>query len=111
MAAIGNRILELIKSRGMTQKEFSLKTGIPQSTISDWRGKGLNPNIDKIMVISKVLDISLEDLISGETETSGKEVDYICIDKDSPEYRLVMGYRKLGQAERARLEGYIHVLG
>ena len=37
MASIGIRIIELVKERGMTQKEFSEKTGIPQSTISDWR--------------------------------------------------------------------------
>ena len=51
MASIGLRIIDLIKEKGMTQKEFSEKTGIPQSTISDWRGKRLNPKVDKILII------------------------------------------------------------
>lgn len=107
MASIGLRILELIKSRGMTQKEFSEKTGIAQSTISDWRGKGLNPNVDKIVIISEVLGVSPEDLLSGEVSTRARGVDYICVDKGSPEYHIVMEYRKLAASDRDRLEGYL----
>ena len=36
---IGERVLQLTHERGMTQKEFSEKTGIPQSTLSSWKGK------------------------------------------------------------------------
>ena len=93
MASIGLRILELIKSRGMTQKEFSEKTGIAQSTISDWRGE--------------VLGVSPEDLLSGEVSTRARGVDYICVDKGSPEYHIVMEYRKLAASDRDRLEGYL----
>ena len=110
MASIGTRVLDLIKAQGMTQKEFAEKTGIPQSTISDWRSKGINPNIDKIMVISEVLGISVEDLLSGETGVKNKGVDYICIDKDSREYGIVLEYRRLNHEARARLEGYLRAL-
>ena len=36
---ISEKIFELIKARGMNQKEFALATGISQSTISDWKTK------------------------------------------------------------------------
>ena len=36
---IGDRIFERLGEIGMTQKEFSEKTGIPQSTISEWKSK------------------------------------------------------------------------
>ena len=110
MAAIGNRILELIKERGMTQKEFSLRTGIPQSTISDWKGKGLNPNVDKVMVICDVLDMTPEDLLGTETRSRNRRVGYICIDENSREYRIVVEYRKLDSTDKARLEGYLSAL-
>lgn len=45
---IYERIFELIKLNGMTQKEFSKATGIPESTISDWKKKGYNPGLDKM---------------------------------------------------------------
>ena len=56
MASIGLRVLESIHDKGMTQKMFSEKTGIPQSTICDWRRRKLNPGSDKIMKICEVLD-------------------------------------------------------
>ena len=36
---ISENIFELLKRRGMSQKEFSERTGIAQSTISDWKRK------------------------------------------------------------------------
>ena len=41
---ISGKIFELIREKGMTQKEFGKRTGIPQSTISDWKSKKLNPS-------------------------------------------------------------------
>lgn len=36
---IGERIFELMRKKNMTQKEFSERTNIGQSTISDWKRK------------------------------------------------------------------------
>ncbi len=110
MSSIGTRIIEIFKERGMTQKEFSEKTGIPQSTISDWRGKGLNPNVDKIMVICEALSVTPQDLLSGEKSNGNHDVDFLYIDKDSPEYNLVIEYRKLKKEDRMRLIGYMEAL-
>jgi transcriptional regulator with XRE-family HTH domain len=38
---IRDRIFQKLEESQMTQKEFSQKTGIPESTISDWRKKEL----------------------------------------------------------------------
>ena len=46
---ISERIFERIKQIDMTQKEFSEKTGIRQSTISEWKKNRTNPSSDKIM--------------------------------------------------------------
>ena len=53
---ISERIFEKIDELSMTQKEFSQKTGILQSTISEWKKKKTNPSSDKIMIICQVLD-------------------------------------------------------
>ena len=49
----------------MSQKEFSRKTGIAESSISDWKKKHTNPVSDKILIICEVLDISPYELLSG----------------------------------------------
>lgn len=48
----------------MTQKEFSKRTGIAETTVSDWKKK-TNPTSDKIMNICKVLNVTPEWLLSG----------------------------------------------
>ncbi len=62
---ISERIFELIRERGYSQKEFSKKTGIAESTISDWKKKGTNPVSDKILIICEVLEVSPYYLLSG----------------------------------------------
>lgn len=48
---ISEKILQLLEERKMTQKEFAKRTGISQSTISEWKKKHTNPVSDKILII------------------------------------------------------------
>lgn len=110
---ISERIYKYLEEKGMTQKEFAERTGISQSTISDWRRKGTNPSADKIMIICEVLDVSPYQLLSGtenEKLKAYKQVDYVVIDKDSKEYHLVEAYRGLNLDAQTRLEGYLSAL-
>ena len=71
---ISERIFELLKERGYTQKEFSKKTGIAESTISDWKKKGTNPVSDKILTICDVLEVSPYYLLSGTEREDRKTI-------------------------------------
>ena len=42
----------------MSQKEITEKTGIVQSSISDWKRKKTNPVSKKILIICDVLDVT-----------------------------------------------------
>lgn len=106
---ISERIYKYIAERGLSQIEFSRRTGISQSTISDWRRKGTNPSSDKIMVICDVLDISPMELLTG-IEGESENVDYIVLNKDSGEYQLIETYRDLDGDARKRVEGYMAAL-
>ena len=57
---IRDRIFNRLEELNMTQKEFSKRTGIAESTISDWRKRHTNPTAEKIMIICKVLDVTPE---------------------------------------------------
>ena len=110
---ISERIYEYLDKRGITQMEFAKKTGISQSTISDWKRKGTNPSADKIMIICEVLDISPYELLQGTENKKHKEykpVDYVFIDKESDEFHLIEIYQVLNQDSKRRLEGYMYAL-
>ena len=110
---ISERIYEYLEKKGITQLEFANRTGISQSTISDWRRKGTNPSADKIMIICEVLDISPYELLQGTENKKHKEyrpVDSIVIDKESEEFQLIEAYQSLNLDAKKRLEGYMKAL-
>ncbi|SDH91779.1 Helix-turn-helix [Pseudobutyrivibrio sp. 49] len=68
---MGNKnehIFHVMKEKGITQKQLSKMTGISESTISDWKTKGKVPGIDKIMLVSKAIGVSPNELLRGESE-------------------------------------------
>lgn len=104
---ISERIYQYLEEKGMSQIEFAKRTGISQSTISDWRRKGTNPSADKIMIICDVLRISPYELLL-ETDSKNpreyRQADYVVIDKNSREYELIRKYEKLAPDARRHLE-------
>lgn len=107
---VGERILELLAENGITQKELSVRTGIPQSTISDWKGKKINPGSEKVLIICEVLDVDPGYLLSGTDSPRYAATDSITVPKDSEEYTLLAEYRNLSADNRKRLHGYMQAL-
>lgn len=110
---ISERIYKYLEEKGITQIEFANKTGISQSTISDWRRKKTNPSADKIMIICEVLDISPYELLLGTENKKHKEyrpLDYVVIDRDSKEYQLIEAYQSMDLNAQRRIEGYMEAL-
>ena len=111
---ISERIYKYLAEKGISQKEFVERTGISQSTVSDWRRKGTNPSADKIMIICEVLGISPQELLLGTENEKFKEYhqqDYVMVDKRTREYALIELYQKLDVDAQRRLEGYMRALG
>ena len=109
---ISERIIERLKQIPMTQKEFARRTGIKESTISEWKKKKTNPSSDKILSICKVLDITPEWLLSGvdPAASRAKNKKYYVVDPDSDTGAFLEKYNKLNKSERDRLVGYAEAL-
>lgn len=107
---ISERIFELLEIKQISQKEFSEKTGIAQSTISDWKRKKTNPAADKLMAICNVLEVSPYELLSGAEDSNYRPVDYVVINKDSRDYYVLEQFRELDQHAQERLLGYLNAL-
>jgi len=63
---IYEKIFARLEELHMSQIELSRRTGIATSTISDWRKKKINPQVDKLVSICKALDMSLAELLCDE---------------------------------------------
>ncbi len=105
---ISERVFERLQQLGMTQKELSQRTGIQQSTISEWKKNHTNPSSDKILSLCHILKVSPEWLLSGVEPAASRfrSMDYYVIDKDTETGYLVEVYNGMDPAARNRLIGY-----
>lgn len=107
---ISERIFKIMKDKGMSQKEFADKTGISQSTISDWKRKKTNPAADKIIVICETFDMSADELLIGTKNYSRPLNDYEMISTKSEEYEMIQTFRSLDESAKNRVLGYLDAL-
>lgn len=108
---ISEKIFELMKERGMNQKEFALATGISQSTISDWKTKRTNPAADKIMVICDVLGVTPVELLTSGEQFKSYEPEQKDVAVTSPEKRLIIErVKEMDDRQAARLLAYMNKL-
>ena len=106
---ISERIFKIMEERGMSQIEFSRKTGISQSTISDWKRKKTNPAADKIMVICDVLNVSPYDVLQDTVKQ--KDVSaYRVVSEGTSDYELMVEIDSLDSKQKERLKGYLSAI-
>jgi len=107
-----DRILQLIKEKFKSVREFSSVSGIPNSTIVSMLKNGLGgTSVDTVLLVCKLLGISIEDLNSTknkphaeaqscplyekigklDVEDTGKAEAYIDGLLSSPKYEIASG--------------------
>ncbi len=108
---LSENLFRILREKEMSQKEFSKLSGIPESTISDWKRKGKTPGIDKLLIISKTLNVSISDLLAdGEShkERSGNtSYEY---ELSEPEKLIIEKYRSVTDDQKERILAYLESL-
>lgn len=63
---IGNRIYELRKAKGLSQKELGALIGVSNKAVSKWETGAAAPKTETIIKLAAVLGISSEELLCGK---------------------------------------------
>lgn len=98
------KIFARLDELSMSQSELSRRTEISTSTINDWKKKKINPQADKLIVISRALDMSLADLL-GDDGAENTGVDY-----SAEEKYLVECYRRSDDHVRKHMLRYMELI-
>ena len=73
---LSERILTLRKQKGLSQSELADLIGVSRQAVSKWESGQALPDLDKIIVLSDIFDISIDQLIKGnEEKTQKKKID------------------------------------
>ena len=107
---ISEKIFALLEQKQLSQKEFSEKTEISQSTISDWKRKRTNPSSDKILKICEVLQVSPYELLAEDDSVSSEITADHNIVLNKNEIILLENYRNFSSRQKERLLGYLEAL-
>lgn len=80
-----NRLKSIMSERKITQSELSKRTGIRQSSISDWLNSRYEPKQDKIYLIAQALGVSPSWLL-GYDETTSNQTEGYYVDPETAEF-------------------------
>ena len=79
--SIGKRITKLRNALKMTQEELAEKLDVSRQSIFKWEKDLVIPEMDNIIRLSKVFNVSLEYLVNGKKEFKNKVTikDYLLL--------------------------------
>lgn len=66
--SIGNKILDLRKKLNLSQEQLAEKLNVTRQTISKWELDETSPNISQAKELSKIFNVSLDELVDNEVK-------------------------------------------
>lgn len=96
---IGERIYNFRTEKGMSQGDLAEKLDVSRQSISKWENNSAVPDLDKIIRLSEIFDITIDELVKGVTQDKTDETTYSTLKTEQKvEYIYV-------QPQNASMEG------
>ena len=70
---LGENILKLRKKNVLSQEQLGEKINVTRQTISNWELNETAPNPEQLKLLSQALDISIDELLDNDINSSMKE--------------------------------------
>ncbi len=65
---IANRLVNLRKEKGLSQEQLAEKIGVSRQAVSKWERSEASPDTDNIILLARLYNISLDELLRTEDE-------------------------------------------
>ncbi|MCM1056806.1 MAG: helix-turn-helix domain-containing protein [Firmicutes bacterium] len=75
MLLIGAKIQEYRKNAGLSQEEFAARIGVTRQAVSKWELDKAYPDLDKLVDICDIFQISITELLYGKTVSAAEEAE------------------------------------
>ena len=66
--SLGENILDYRKKSGLSQEQLGEKVNVTRQTISNWELNETQPNPEQLKILSKTLNVSVDELIDNDIE-------------------------------------------
>ena len=64
--SLGNNIYNLRSKADLSQEELAAKLGVSRQSVSKWETDASVPDVDKLIQLSKIFCVTLDELVKGE---------------------------------------------
>ena len=65
---IANRLVEFRKKNGLSQEQLAEKIGVSRQAVSKWERSEASPDTDNLILLARLYNVSLDELLSTEDE-------------------------------------------
>ncbi len=72
---VGGRIRELRTERGMSQDDLAARVYVSRQTISSWENGKTYPDVQSLLLLSNIFDVTVDSLIKGDVDTMTETID------------------------------------
>ena len=87
---LGERIKNYRKKLGLSQEELAEKINVSRQAITKWENDSGIPDIDNLISLSKIMRISLDELVMGEKENDISEIKRSAINQRNKNCKLYL---------------------
>ncbi len=71
---IANRLVNLRKEKGLSQEQLAEKIGVSRQAVSKWERSEASPDTDNLIMLARLYEISLDELLRTEDEIPMPEI-------------------------------------
>ena len=96
---LGEKIAGLRTQRGMSQGALAEELEVSRQSVSKWETDASVPELDKLVKLSRLFEVSLDELVIGEEPPQREAPQVIVVEKERPrERRITVGWVLLAAA-------------
>lgn len=114
---LDEKIISLRSSHKLSQGDLAEKLGVSRQSVSKWETGASIPELDKLIMISNLFQVSLDELVKSEsitdnkpTETETVKTTYVVQEKQRPAKQII-GFILLGTGLLGCILGFILSIG
>lgn len=72
--SLGNNIYNLRSKADLSQEELAAKLGVSRQSVSKWETDASVPDVDKLIQLSKIFGVTLDELVKGEGDQQQADI-------------------------------------
>lgn len=98
-----NRLYQLRKQRGFSQEELASRLNVSRQTVSKWEIGDSTPDMEKLVAMSELFDVSLDMLVLGKEQQAPAAA--------KSEFSSVLNEKVLTQDNKKKAKNALKIIG